>query len=79
MGRPARPPGTEIDARHATSPERLLVQALGQTALGEVVSVLTDDAETRAEIAATARATGNACIAAIPGDGYVRILVRRKR
>lgn len=81
MSRVAKPVGPEIDLR--ANPELpagvQVVRALKSVQMGETVSVVAPDAKATTEILDVVRATGNTLVASIPFEGYVRLLVRRRR
>ena len=56
-----------------------MVRALKAVQMGETVSVVAPDARTTSEILDVVRSTGNTLIASIPFEGYVRLVVRRRR
>lgn len=81
MSRVAKPAGPEIDLRAspAASAGVQMVRALKTVAMGETVSIVSPNAAVTSEIIARVKATGQTLIAAIPFDGYVRLVVRRRR
>lgn len=81
MGRLPKPPGVEVDAREQPNapPGVLLVRLMKETEVGGTASIVSGDARTTAEIADAIRSTGHTFVASIPFEGYVRLVVRRKR
>ena len=81
MSRVAKPVGPEVDLRaNPTLPVGIqVVRALKGVQVGETVSVVAPNAKATTEILDVVRVTGNTLIASIPFDGYVRLVVRRRR
>jgi TusA-related sulfurtransferase len=80
MSRVAKPVGPEVDLRvSGDAPGVQLVRALTSVEVGETVSIVAPDARATVEVVEIIRATGNTLIASIPFDGYVRLVVRRRK
>jgi hypothetical protein len=81
MSRTAKPPGVELDLRvdDGGPPSVRVVHTLRTVPIGETASIVSPDARTTGLVMDAVRASGNTFLATIPFDGYVRLLVRRKR
>ena len=81
MSRTAKPPGVELDLRadDGAPPSVRVVRTLRAIPIGETASIVSADSGTTAMVVDAVRASGNVFLATIPFDGYVRLVVRRKR
>jgi TusA-related sulfurtransferase len=62
-----------------TPPGVQLVRALRRVGVGQTLSLVTADARASAELTSTIRSTGQQLLRTVPGAGYVRFVVRRRR
>jgi tRNA 2-thiouridine synthesizing protein A len=72
---------TVVDARGSACPGPLMEakKAIGKVKVGEILEVLSNDPGTKNDIPLWANKVGHECLGALPGDGYDRIFVRRKK
>jgi tRNA 2-thiouridine synthesizing protein A len=74
-------PACIVDARGCACPGPLLEakKGIGKVKVGEVLEVLSNDAGTKEDIPIWAQKVGHGCLGFLPGDGYDRIFVVRKK
>lgn len=70
-----------VDARGCACPGPLLEakKGIGAVRVGEVLEVLSGDAETKETIPAWAKKVGHVYLGCLPAEGYDRIFVTRKK
>ena len=70
-----------VDCRGSACPGPLMEakKAIGKVKVGEVLEVLSNDPGTKDDIPLWAKKVGHECLGSIPGDGYDRIFVTRKK
>jgi tRNA 2-thiouridine synthesizing protein A len=70
-----------VDARGSACPGPLLEakKGIGAVRIGEVLEILSSDPETKDTVPAWAKKVGHDYIGWLPGEGYDRIFVTRKR
>jgi tRNA 2-thiouridine synthesizing protein A len=74
-------PAATVDARGSACPGPLMEakKAIGKVKVGEVLEVLSNDAGTKEDIPLWAKKVGHEFLGSVPGDGYDRIFVTRKK
>lgn len=70
-----------VDCRGSACPGPLMEakKGIAQVKVGEVLEVLSSDPGTREDIPLWARKAGHEYVGTLPGDGYDRIFVVRKK
>lgn len=70
-----------VDARGCACPGPLLEakKGIGAVRVGEVLEILSGDAETKSTIPAWAKKAGHDYLGVLAGDGFDRIFVTRKK
>ena len=74
-------PAAVVDCRGSACPGPLMEakKAIGKVKVGEVLEVLSNDPGTKDDIPLWAKKVGHECLGSIPGDGYDRIFITRKK
>jgi len=74
-------PASVVDCRGSACPGPLMEakKAIGQVKVGEVLEVLSSDPGTKGDIPLWANKVGHEFLGFLPGDGYDRIFVVRKK
>lgn len=70
-----------VDARGSACPGPLLEakKAIGTVAVGQVIEVLSGDSSTKNDLPRWAAKVGHEFLGVVPGDGYDRMYIRRKK
>jgi tRNA 2-thiouridine synthesizing protein A len=74
-------PARVVDARGMACPGPLLEakKAMGTIQVGETVEVLSGDASTKNDLPAWAAKVGHEFVGTLPGDGFDRLFLTRKK
>jgi TusA-related sulfurtransferase len=74
-------PAAVVDCRGSACPGPLMEakKAIAQVKVGEVLEVLSSDPGTKEDIPLWAKKVGHEFVGSLPGDGYDRIFVIRKK
>ncbi len=70
-----------VDARGCACPGPLMEakKAIGKVKVGEILEVLSNDPGTKGDMPLWANKVGHEFLGSVPGDGYDRIFVVRKK
>jgi len=70
-----------VDARAMSCPGPLLEakKSIGQVKIGEVLEILSGDANTKNDMPRWCEKVGHEFLGSLPGDGYERLFIRRKK
>ncbi len=70
-----------VDARGSACPGPLLEakKSMGTVALGETIEIWSTDPATKSDIGAWSGKVGHEFLGVVPGDGYDRVLVIRRK
>ncbi len=74
-------PAKTVDARGMACPGPLLEakKSIGTVAVGETIEILSGDASTKADLPRWAAKVGHEFLGAIPGEGFDRLFITRKK
>jgi TusA-related sulfurtransferase len=74
-------PAKTVDARGMACPGPLLEakKSIGTVAVGETIEILSGDASTKADLPRWAAKVGHEFLGVIPGEGFDRLFVTRKK
>ena len=74
-------PAKTVDARGMACPGPLLEakKSIGTVAVGETIEILSGDASTKADLPRWAAKVGHEFLGVIPGEGFDRLFITRKK
>ncbi len=74
-------PAKTVDARGMACPGPLLEakKSIGTVAVGETIEILSGDASTKADLPRWAAKVGHEFLGAIPGEGFDRLFITRRK
>ena len=74
-------PAKTVDARGMACPGPLLEakKSIGTVAVGETIEILSGDASTKADLPRWAAKVGHEFLGSIPGEGFDRLFITRKK